>query len=361
MFNSRHYVPILKWKRAEQGALKLLPDENKERITPLIQLVMPKYETYEELDDVVKKFEEQLPELAEKVIDIWGTRPIFIDVSLLFTVPLKAKSLSEISTNGYKLGGVFIPVIHLSDDQLIKTSAFKLAKDNRNGLCLRLICSDFSDTDKLHGEIADLVRVSGLEEKDIDLLVDIKGTEENGDKYTKYLQLSQNIPNLLAWRTFIFASGSFPKDLSECKLDEENLIPRIDWQSWKKFISSQGLKRKPTFSDYTIQHPIYKEVTQFFHPTASIKYAFEDEWLIMKGQKQKFDKYLASAALLAKDKRFYGEDFSYGDKYISEKAKHFEQYIRNPSIKGTGSTETWLRAGINHHLTLVAHQVANLP
>src|SRR3989344_7652454 len=142
MFNSRHYVPILKWKRAEQGALKLLPDENKERITPLIQLVMPKYETYEELDDVVKKFEEQLPELAEKVIDIWGTRPIFIDVSLLFTVPLKAKSLSEISTNGYKLGGVFIPVIHLSDDQLIKTSAFKLAKDNRNGLCLRLICSD---------------------------------------------------------------------------------------------------------------------------------------------------------------------------------------------------------------------------
>lgn len=361
MFNSKHYVPILKWKRAEQGALKFLSDEYKESITPLIQLVMPKYETHEELGDVVKKFEEQLPEFASKIIDVWGTKPLFIDVSLLFTVPLKAKSLIEISTNGNKLGSVFIPVIHLNDDQLIKAPTFQFAKDSRSGVCLRLICSDFVDTGKLHRDIADLVKSSGLEEKEIDLLIDLKETEENGDRYTKYLQLSQNIPNLLAWRTFIFASGAFPKDLSECKLDEENLIPRIDWQNWKKFIASQGLKRKPSFSDYTIQHPIYKEVTQFFHPTTSIKYALEDEWLIMKGQKQKFDKYLASAALLAKDKRFYGEDFSYGDKYISEKANHFEQYIRDPSIKGTGSTETWLRAGINHHLTVVAHQVANLP
>lgn len=360
MFNSRHYVPILKWKRAEQGALRAIPDEYKEQITPLIQLVMPKYSVDEKLEDAVSKFEEQIPELAGKIRDIWGIKPIFIDVSLLFTVPLRAKALNEISKKAHNLGNIFIPVIHLRDDETIKVSAFQLAKDVKSGLCLRLVCSDFVDLPKLYSDLIDLVKKSGLEEKDIDLLVDIKETEENGEKYTKYLNLSQNLPNLLAWRTFIFASGAFPENLSECKIDEENLIPRIDWQSWKKFIASQNLKRKPTFSDYTIQHPIYKEITQFFHPTTSIKYTLENEWLIMKGQKQKYDKYLASAALLAKDKRYYGENFSYGDKYISEKAIHFEQYIRNPSIKGTGSTETWLRAGINHHLVLVAHQVANL-
>jgi hypothetical protein len=80
----------------------------------------------------------------------------------------------------------------------------------------------------------------------------------------------------------------------------------------------------------------------------------------MKGQRQKFDKYLANAALLVKDERYYGENFSNGDKYIAEKAKHFAVYIKKPSVKGTGSTETWLRAGINHHLVLAAHQVANL-
>ena len=34
MFNSKHYIPILKWKRAEQGALGGLTDENKKNITP---------------------------------------------------------------------------------------------------------------------------------------------------------------------------------------------------------------------------------------------------------------------------------------------------------------------------------------
>lgn len=71
--------------------------------------------------------------------------------------------------------------------------------------------------------------------------------------------------------------------------------------------------------------------------------------------------YLASAAVLVKDKRFCGENFSDGDKYIAEKAKHFVEYVKNPAIKGRGSTETWLKAGINHHLVLTAHQVASLP
>ena len=361
MFNSKHYVPILKWKRAEQGALKDLSEEHKKYITPLIQFVMPKpkYGSHEDLNDIVNRFEEQLSEIPKKILEVCDTEPIFIDVSLLFTTPLKAKSLSIISREGYKLGGVFVPVIHLDDDPAIKDAAYSLAKENGSGVCLRLICSDFSDPNKLNKTIAKLLSSSGLKEKDIDLLVDIKETEKNGDKYTEYLKLSQSILNLSKWRTFVFASGAFPKDLSECKLDEENLIPRIDWKSWKEYTVSKKLQRNPAFADYTIQYPIYKEITQFFPPTTSIKYTLKDHWLIMKGQKQKFDKYLASAALLVKDKRFYGKDFSYGDKYISEKAKHFDAYIKNPSIKGTGSTETWLRAGINHHLTLVASQIAS--
>lgn len=80
----------------------------------------------------------------------------------------------------------------------------------------------------------------------------------------------------------------------------------------------------------------------------------------MKGKKQKFGMYLANAKLLVGDKRFSGENFSYGDKYIFEKAKHHDAYAKNNKIGGTGSTETWIRAGINHHLELVAHQVASL-
>ncbi len=361
MFNSKHYVPILKWKRAEQGALKALAEEHKKQITPLIQFVMPKQEPHEQLEDVIKKFEEQLLQIPKKILEVWGNDPLFIDFSLLFTTPLKVKSLTAILRTGRKLGAAFIPVLHLNDDPEIKKAACSVAKESDSGICLRLICPDFSDSSELHQSIAGFLSSAGLTEKDIDLLVDIKETEENGEKYAKYLDLSQKIPHLQKWRTFIFAAGAFPQDLSGCKIDEENLISRADWNNWKAHAGNKNLRRRPAFADYTIQHPIYKEASQFFHPTSSIKYTLENEWLIMKGKKQKFELYLASAAELVKDTRFfYGKDFSDGDKYISEKADHFKAYIKDRKIKGTGSTETWLRAGINHHLVLVAHQVANL-
>jgi hypothetical protein len=56
-----------------------------------------------------------------------------------------------------------------------------------------------------------------------------------------------------------------------------------------------------------------------------------------------------------------GKDFSAGDKFIKEKADHFEKYMKNKELKGTGNTEAWLSVGINHHLTLVVHQLSKLP
>jgi hypothetical protein len=363
MFDSKHYVPILKWKRAEQGALEALSMEDKKYITPLIQMVMPKQKDPQaQLEDFIIKFEEQIPQIPEKIMKIWGSTPIFVDFSLLFTNELKIKSVKSIFATGKKLGATLIPVIHLNDDPDLKKVVYSLAKENKSGMCLRLICPDFSDLQKLNQDIANFLSVSGLTEKDVDLLVDIKETAENTDKFIKYFELSQKIPNLLKWRTFIFASGTFPKDLSGCKHDEENFIPRLDWKNWKDQVVSNNLTRKPSFSDYTIQYPIYNDSVQFFHPTASIKYTLENEWLIMKGQRQKFEQYLANAELLVRDnQKFYGKDFSFGDKYIAEKANHFAVYIKNRAIKGTGSTETWLKAGINHHFVLVAHQVASLP
>lgn len=363
MFDSKHYVPILKWKRAEQGALKELADESKAYITPLIQLVMPKRKPEEQLEDIMLRFKKQLLKISGKLVEVWSYTPLFVDFSLLFTTPLKVESIKTILNESHLFKVTFIPVMHLSDDSRIKETACSIAKRNKSGICLKLICSDFSDLIKLNQDIAELLSSMKLTNEDIDLLVDIKEMEENENKFVKYLNLSQKLPNLLKWRTFIFASGAFPKNLSECEFAEENLIPRLDWKNWRKQLDSKELQRKPAFADYTIQHPIYDEISQFFPPTTSIKYTLENEWLIKKGKKQKFELYLASAAELLEDKRFYGENFSNGDKYIAEKANHYPQYMkekdRGRDIKGTGSTETWLRAGINHHLALVAYQIAN--
>ena len=194
------------------------------------------------------------------------------------------------------------------------------------------------------------------------MLVDIKEIrKEDGNKYKRFLDLAQKITDLPKWRSFAFAGGSFPEDLTDCKLDEENLLPRLEWINWISRNGKNSLKRKPAFADYTIQHPIYKEISQFYAPTASIKYTLDNEWLIMRGKKQRYEMYLAHAKLLSGDNRYCGDGFSYGDKYIAEKAQHHDVYMKDKKVGGTGSTETWLRAGINHHLALVADQIANLP
>lgn len=361
MFGTNHYVPILKWKRAEQGALLLLTPEIKKSITPVVQLVMPKPKADESLDDLVERYLEESKKVPSKLLEAWGVSPIFIDVSLLFTSQLKAQILEMVIKSGSKLGCTMIPVIHLDDAAEIKKVAYLLGRENQRGLCLRLTCSDFTGKSGIGSAIDAFLQSSKLNMSDIDLLVDVKETDGSDGKYERYLGLSQEIPRLAKWRTFTFAAGAFPEDLTKCKLDEENLLPRIEWLSWIQGRKNPRLLRRPTFADYTIQHPIFRDDVQFFHPTSSIKYTLENEWLVMKGKKQKFELYLASAAELVKDKRYCGEKFCEGDLYILEKAKHFSTYIKNPSIKGTGSTETWLRAGINHHLTLVATQIANLP
>src|SRR5262249_49927969 len=149
-----------------------------------------------------------------------------------------------------------------------------------------------------------------------DLLVDTKEIGQNGLHGTN-VSASQKITNLAMWRTFTFASGAFPEDLSAYKIDDVNMVPRLDWINWRAQLSERKVVRNPTFADYTIQYPIYKESSQFFPPTTSIKYALDDAWYIMKGKKQIFEMYLAHAKVLADDTaKFRGEGFSSGDKYI---------------------------------------------
>jgi hypothetical protein len=365
MFGPKHYVPILKWKRAEQSALQALSDMDKQGMTPLIQFVMPKAKSVDnpekQFQSVISDFKEKIPLLAQQILKAWGTTPIFVDFSLLYTMPLRVECLKSITASGHALGMQLIPALSLNDDAEFKRVVYAAAKKYSSGVCLRLVPYDLGDTVKLDKEIKTLLRESGLTEGNVDLLVDTKEIGQNG-VYGTYVKASQKIPNLPNWRTFIFASGAFPADMSAYDIQDENLIPRLDWRYWRDQLNEKNVIRKPSFADYTIQYPIYKESSQFFPPTTTIKYALEDTWYIMKGRKQIFEMYLAHANQLVKERgRFCGEEFSFGDRYIAEKARHFPVYMKNKDVKGTGNTESWLSAGINHHLVLTARQVANLP
>jgi hypothetical protein len=59
----------------------------------------------------------------------------------------------------------------------------------------------------------------------------------------------------------------------------------------------------------------------------------------------------ANAMLLMERDEFYGEAFSDGDTYIAEMS-------RKP--KDHGSPMTWIRAGLNHHMSVVSRQIGAL-
>jgi hypothetical protein len=201
-----------------------------------------------------------------------------------------------------------------------------------------------------------------LDEGDVDLLLDYQmfASDNPGLK-----SLLDRIPGLRAWRSLTVASGAFPENLMKYKAGSY-LLPREDWLSWKaQFFDDTSAYRRASFSDYTIQWAQYKEPVEHCNPSVSVRYTLEDEWLVMRGEapsgkaasketerRPGLEQWYGHAQLLCEDTEvFYGADYSWGDAYI------FEKSLRRGK---PGTYETWLRAGINHHMTVVSRQIASL-
>lgn len=362
MFDYKHYVPILRWKAAEKEALGFLTDDQKKLITPLIELLMPQPKQLTKtgelksgeqmLAESIDKFNSNLPLIPNEIIKYWGNNPAFLEFNLL-DASVRINALEQLITEGYKINLKLIPVITLGSNKDFLIDAVKLAKEFSTGIALRLFKSDLNQN--LAMSISQFLAEAGLTESNIDLIVDLQIINDHCPKITI---LNDIIPNIQEWRTFTLSSGAFPKDLTDLPVNR-NDIDRADWNNWITQIQSNSLKRKPSFSDYTIQHPIFKEPIQTSNPSASIRYTSDLIWVVMRGQGIRSEnskghaQYPANAQLLMQQPEYSGADFSHGDAYIAEKGKDI-------LTDKTGTPRTWLRAGINHHLAFVVASISKL-
>lgn len=362
----KSYVPIIRWRSAEIKALKNLYPEDRDGITPLFEFIMPPPNTDKDdykkiLEDSKSKFLRKLPNIAQDIAKCWGQNAAFVDVHLL-DGDIRASAFEQIlsSTGDLDLFSIpvvyIIPVVGTQSDAETRSVAVKFAKINKRGLCIRIDESHFDNKD-LFQEIESFVKSNGLDFSTIDILVDLKIIDENMAIKSVIEKLS-NIPHIMQWRSLILTGGSFPKDLSNLEKHSHSPINRFDWNLWKVLSKENKIERCPIFSDYTIQHPIYYGYVLRANISASIRYTSDETWEILRGEGLKNEKgagyrqYPAQAQLLSEQSFFKGSTFSFGDAYIVEKAK--------PG-KTTGSPQTWLTAGINHHLTLVVRQISSLP
>jgi hypothetical protein len=112
--------------------------------------------------------------------------------------------------------------------------------------------------------------------------------------------------------------------------------------------------RVPAFGDYAINHPdLLQKDMRLLKPSATIRYAIDDAWLIVKGRNvrdYKYGQYRGLAKSVLNHSSFLGTNFSRGGKYISGCAN---------GIESTGNLSTWRWVGTNHHLEKVARDLSN--
>jgi Beta protein len=352
MFSYCHYVPVLRWKRAEKIALRHLNSADKVLITPLIELIPANFVPGK--DRVEKDPAEVMNCQAEEIRKNWGTTPFFIDLGLVERhLPQVAGATHPLDYLGSRaeIEGIrLIPVTALDRRGPYQDAVMRVASGG-SGVCLRLSARDVLQPG-FSSNIAALVDRLHLEHRQIDVVLDYQVFDRSA---ANLATLIQQIPNIESWRTLTVACGAFPQDLQQFT-PGRHTIHREDWISWRTQ-TAQHLCRKPSFSDYTVQYGIYIDPPSRSNPSASIRYTLAEEWLIMRGEGifnedgPGHEQYIANAMLLCDSDDFYGQGFSYGDGYIFDVSQ---------GIQNHGNPETWIRAGINHHITVVARQIASL-
>jgi hypothetical protein len=333
------YAPALRWKGAEIAAVLDLPDELRRSIQPLFEFV-PR-------DFGVALQERTLALKARQLAENWGwTYPFSIDFSLLEP----ALGAAAIPLFDKHAAGLLKAIITINPMWVGEPRSLReLALVQQRGFAIRLSALDLRQAG-WQRKLESLVKQAGLANTAVDLIVDYRAIESAPGNYAAVVAAVRAVGD---WRSVTLLAGAFPEDLSGLPKNDQHLLPRTDWLAWRDFVLAGGDAR---YGDYTIQHGIFREHEgKGMNFSASIRYTGEADWVIMRGESVRsemgYEQWPANAELLCARREFRGPTFSAGDLYIKTMAS---QTIE------TGGAKSWLTAGINHHLAMVAHQLQDV-
>jgi hypothetical protein len=340
-----NYIPILKDKAAEFGALADLDSSVKFGLTPFFDL-LPLAPSKE--PDV------WIQALAKNLGRAWNiSRPIYADGAHLGAIRTStgARALESLVATCNDANVNIIPVTGLgraSDYQAAIRDIVKIRSEF--GVCIRLASQDFGGEFPVSG-LSDLLKDINVTEEATDLLVDLGAISlDMAGLIRPYLQ---SIPTPNKWRGITLAATSFPEHLGEFGSESLTLTPRLEWKAWLSLQKSK-LPRKPQFSDYCIQHPKLAEYEPKMRMSAQLRYTTDADWLIVRGRSTReygFEQMHGLCKKLVARPEFMGPYFSAGDEWIAKCAAR---------EVGPGNATTWRKAGTTHHLTAVVRQLANL-
>ncbi len=301
-------------------------------MTPLINVIpvpwnhapdSPKKTVKAHLDNIIAYIKKSWP----------GDYPLFLD---LMYVASSNEAIEDRHAAIYffeilcQYGQKIIPVTGLDRDDNYQNAIKSIIRRHKLGICFRIQQDELDDLDELADALDSLLRTFNVETTSCDVILDFQA-----------LPLQD-------------VRDPIPK-IPEMKADTTMLIPREEFTIWQNVIINGDIARLPSFGDYSIQHPAIEDVDfRKRKIPVSLRYATTTHWLVYKGrEKNRFghNQFNEICSALVRRHEYSGSNFSEGDNYINSCARN---------TAGPGRPEEWRRVGFNHHMTLVATQLANL-
>ncbi|MCM1566082.1 MAG: beta family protein [Dehalobacter sp.] len=344
MSHEECYVPILKWKAGEKSALQHLTEDQKSKIIPIIE-----FTEYQEPKTVLDDFKK------------WYNHPIYID-----TIRID-EGTGEYLTALINLSGEnneIFPVLYFDNfpelaDELYRTTKRFLIRipvpEDVDGADYSTIFSCITDwhTGK---------------EVSLDIILDLGVVESKKDANLLYAEL-KNVLNIYvkknkSFNKVIIAATSFPEDLSCISAGESIFFDRYDIVIFEKIFSQPNLasiKNRLVFSDYGVSKFTETELDFSklkYGVLPKSKYTTPKKYWVLKGAKDHFTKtwikdHKDIALEILNSRYFYGEDFSFGDLEIKERAMSLNG-------KGPGNHTNWVTIDTNHHISVVIEELSKI-
>lgn len=355
--SAMNYVPVLKWRQGEYQALLRLDAATAQRVMPLIEVTPPEYDF--EKKKVKKTIDEQLAPFAKRLKAKWGSRPAFLDTSLLEPPARMADGRHPLTylLDSVRLDGAMLtPVTSLGRDLAHYNAVATAVFVDGQGLAVRVSLDDISDPN-FGLDLTSLLAELEVDLSETDLIIDLaaKNFDPLEDFVVLLAALLQGEPAFSLARSLVLVGTSFPASMGEVKLATQEL-PRLEWKLYKMLLAElPSTFRRPTFGDYTIASTdIPQGDMRLLKPSATIRYTIDDAWLIIKGNNVRdngFAQYRAHCRSVVNSGKAAPAGYSAGSDYV--RACH-------GNTVGTGTLTTWRWVGTNHHITRVVDDLASL-
>ncbi|MDU8674255.1 beta family protein [Paenibacillus polymyxa] len=363
MFSSDHYVAVIKWKRGERTALEHLTPTIKSRITPLLEIQPVPYN--HRTENFTKTIDEHLANIGKDLKNCWkSTAPVFVDSAPIYDnedfeddyLSTGQHPLEFIIDSIENEGNQTIPVTGTARDASYQSAVYNVVQKFQRGICIRIHEEQLDDITQLESDIDDLLSLAHVDKSETDIVIDFEQINPAKELaiYSQIINSLIQFPDINSWRTLTICATSIPKTFSTTiKKFSSGSVPRAEWNIFSKIMKT-NLVRKPSFGDYTITNPNFVNLEPWLlnKIISSLKYTCDNEYWVHRGDLtgNGFSCMRNICVAVVSDPRFSGQNFSFGD-----------SYIYNCANGGTtGNLEAWVVAGINHHLTKVASDLASL-